>query len=377
MEECPMRKILFFTAAFCLIAATAFGASTIKIGLMAPLTGPWASEGQDMKQIVELLAEELNGQGGLLGKNVEIISADDGGDPKTAALAAQKLVTQDVVGAIGTSGSSITEASQNIYDESKVIQIANGSTAVRLTAKGLNYFFRTSPRDDEQGRVGVQALEKFGYKNVAILHDNTTYAKGLAEEAKALLEKKNVNIVFYDALTPGERDYTAILTKLKSARPDGVFFTGYYPECGLLLRQKKEMNWNVPFLGGDANNNPDLIKIAGTEAAEGFYFLSPPVPQDLPSKEASDFLKAYKKKYGTTPGSIWAVLSGDGFRVLAAAIKATGSTDSDKVADYLHNKLKNYPGLTGTISFDDKGDRVGEVYRVYRVNAKGEFILQP
>jgi branched-chain amino acid transport system substrate-binding protein len=137
------------------------------------------------------------------------------------------------------------------------------------------------------------------------------------------------------------------------------------------------MNWNVPFLGGDANNNPDLIKIAGKDAAEGFYFLSPPVPQDLPSKEASDFLTAYKKKYGSAPGSIWAVLSGDGFRVLTAAIKATGSTESDKVADYLHNKLRNYPGLTGTISFDDKGDRVGEVYRVYRVNAKGEFILQP
>lgn len=372
-----MKKILFLTVAFCLIAATAFGANTIKIGLMAPLTGPWASEGQDMKQIVELLAVELNAQGGLLGKKVEIISADDGGDPKTAALAAQKLVTQDVVGAIGTYGSSITEASQNIYDESKVIQIANGSTAVRLTAKGLKYFFRTSPRDDEQGRVGVQALQKLGYKNVAILHDNTTYAKGLAEEAKALLQQKGVKIVFYDALTPGERDYTATLTKLKSARPDGVFFTGYYPECGLLLRQKKEMNWNVPFLGGDANNNPDLIKIAGKDAAEGFHFLSPPVPQDLPSKEASDFLRAYKKKYGSTPGSIWAVLSGDGFRVLTAAIKATGSTDSDKVAEYLHNKLRNYPGLTGTISFDDKGDRVGEVYRVYRVDAKGQFILQP
>ena len=372
-----MRKVVLFTLALFLVAGTALGANTIKIGLMAPLTGPWASEGQEMKQIVELLAEELNAKGGLLGKKVKVIAADDGGDPKTAALAAQKLVTQDVVGVIGTYGSSITEASQNIYDESKVIQVANGSTAVRLTAKGMKYFFRTSPRDDEQGRVGVKALQDFGFKKVAILHDNTTYAKGLAEEAKALLPKKGVKIVFYDALTPGERDYTAILTKLKSARPDGVFFTGYYPEGGLLLRQKQEMNWNVPFLGGDATNNPDLIKIAGKEAATGFHFLSPPVPQDLPSKEASNFLKAYKKKYGTTPSSIWAVLSGDGFRVLTAAIKATKSTNSDKVAKYMHTKLRNYPGLTGAISFDGKGDRVGAVYRVYRVNAQGEFVLQP
>jgi branched-chain amino acid transport system substrate-binding protein len=372
-----MKKILLSVIALCMVSGVAFGAETIKIGLMAPLTGPWASEGNEMKQIVDLLTGQLNGQGGLLGRKVEIITADDAGDPKTAALAAQKLVTQEVVGVIGTYGSSITEASQNIYAESRVIQIANGSTAVRLTAKGLNYFFRTCPRDDEQGRVGAQSIERLGFRRVAILHDNTTYAKGLAEEIRAILDKNGIQVVFYDALTPGERDYTAILTKLKGETPDVVFFTGYYPEAGLLLRQKKEMNWNVPFHGGDATNNPDLIKISGKDAAEGFYFLSPPVPQDLPSEEARAFLSAYREKYGTTPSSIWAVLSGDGFRVLSTAIRITKSTDADRVAGYLHNNLKDYPGLTGTISFDGKGDRVGEVYRVYRVNAEGEFVLQP
>jgi branched-chain amino acid transport system substrate-binding protein len=371
-----MKRGIWIALMLSLAATTALAAENLKIGLMGPMTGSWASEGQEMKQVLTLLAEELNGKGGLLGRKVDVISEDDGGDPRTAALAAQRLTTQGVVAVIGTYGSSVTEATQNIYNESKIIQIANGSTAVRLSEKNLKYFFRTCPRDDEQGRIGAKTIEKLGFKKIAILHDNTTYAKGLADEAKALLEKK-IKIVFYDALTPGERDYTAILTKLKGAQPDGVFFTGYYPEGGLLLRQKKEMNWNVPFIGGDATNNPDLVKIAGKEAAAGFYFLTTPLPKDLPSAEAKGFLTAFSKKYNNPPNSIYSVLAGDGFRVIAKAIETAKSTDPNRLSDYLHKELKDFPGLTGKLSFNAKGDRAGEVYRVYKVDAEGRFILQP
>jgi branched-chain amino acid transport system substrate-binding protein len=330
-----------------------------------------------MKQVVDLLAEQVNAKGEVLGRKVAVVSEDDGGDPKTAALAAQKLVTQKVIAVIGTYGSSITEATQNIFNEAKIPQIANGSTAIRLSEKGLPYFFRTCPRDDEQAKVGANYIQSMGYKKLAILHDNTTYAKGLADEAKGLLEKAGTEIVFFDALTPGEKDYTAILTKMKAANPDAVFFTGYYPEAGLLLNQKKAMNWNVPFIGGDATNNPDLVKIAGADAAEGFAFLSAPLPKDLPTPEAKAFLDSFTKKYGKAPASIYSILAGDAFRVLIAAIEATKSTDPVKVSDYLHTQLKDFPGLTGKISFNAKGDRVGEVYKVYKVDAKGEFILQP
>ena len=123
---------------------------------------------------------------------------------------------------------------------------------------------------------------------------------------------------------------------MKAAQPDFVFFTGYYGEGGLLLKQKKDMNWNVPFMGA-----------------------------------------AFAKKYGNPPSSVYAVLAGDGFRVIAYAIDQTKSTDTSKLADYLHKDLKDFPGLTGKISFNDKGDRVGEVYKVYKVNPEGQFILQP
>lgn len=372
-----MKKGLFLVIGFCLLFLSMASADTIKIGLMGPMTGAWASEGEEMKKVVELLAEDLNKSGGLLGKKVEMIIEDDGGDPRTASLAANRLVTKNVVAVIGTYGSSITEATQHIYDEEGIIQIANGSTAVRLTEKGLRYFFRTCPRDDEQGRVAAQTIRRFGYKKVAILHDNTTYAKGLAEETRELLKRDNTDIIFFDALTPGERDYNAILTKLKAACPDVVFFTGYYPEAGLLLRQKKEMNWDVPFMGGDATNHPDLVKIAGKDSAAGFYFLSASLPKDLPSREAKSFLESFKNRYGYPPNSIYPVLAGDGFRVVIEAIKGVGSANVKKVAEYLHKRLKDFPGLSGKISFNEKGDRVGDVYCVYKVDADGNFILQP
>ncbi len=372
------QQLLALVAAASLVVggATAQAADTIKIGLMAPLTGSWASEGQGMKKIVELLAEQQNAKGGVLGKKIVVVTEDDGGDPRTASLAAQRLTTQGVVAVVGTYGSSVTEASQAIYDEVKLPQIANGSTAIRLTEKGFKHFFRTAPRDDEQGRMAAQTIGKLGFKKVAILHDNTSYAKGLADEANALLKSKGTEVVFFDALTPGERDYTAILTKLKGANPDMVLFTGYYPEAGLLLRQKNDMNWKAPFLGGDATNNVDLVKIAGKEAAEGFYFLSPPQPRDLDTPDAAAFLTDYQKKYNELPPSIWAVLAGDGFRVMVAGIAGAKSTDGDKIAEYLHKDLKDYPGLSGPISFDAKGDREGEVYRVYKVDAEGNFVLQ-
>ncbi len=371
------HKLLALVAAVGLVVGTvAHAADPVKIGLMAPLTGSWASEGQGMKKIVELLAEQQNASGGVLGRQIEVITEDDGGDPRTASLAAQRLTTKGVAAVVGTYGSSVTEAGQAIYDEAGLPQIANGSTAIRLTEKGFKRFFRTAPRDDEQGRMAVQTIDKLGFKKVAILHDSTSYAKGLADESNALLKKKGTEVVFFDALTPGERDYTTILTKLKGAKPDVVLFTGYFPEAGLLLRQKKDMSWKVPFIGGDATNNADLVKIAGKEAAEGYYFLSPPQPQDLDTADAKAFLDGYQKKYKELPPSIWAVLAGDGFKVLVAGIAGAKATDGGKIADYLHKDLKHFSGLSGSISFDAKGDREGEVYRLYKVDAEGKFVMQ-
>lgn len=251
-----------------------------------------------------------------------------------------------------------------------------GSTSIRLTAKGTKRFFRTYPRDDEQGRVAQNTLAKFGFKGVAILHDNSAYVKGLTDEAKQrILDKKSADTVLFDALVPGERDYSAILTKMKGVKPGAILSTDYYPEAGLPLRQTQEMKWAVPIIGGDAANNTDLVRIAG-DATAGYRFTSPIMPADIDTPMAKAFLKAYEAKYHSLPSSIWSVLTGDAYNVLIAAIKAK-DPDPATIAGYLHDDLKNLDCFTGQISFGKKSDRVGNLCHLYEVNAKGEFVLQP
>ena len=347
----------------------------VKIGLMGPITGPWASEGQDMEKVVLLMADEVNRGSGVNGAKVEIHVADDGGTPKTAALAAQQLISAEVSAVVGTYGSSVTEATQHIYDEAGIIQIATGSTSIRLTEKGLTRFFRTCPRDDEQGRILAQYVKELGFTRAAIVHDNTSYAKGLADEANALFQSGGVETVFFEAITPGDRDFTATLTTIKTRNPDGIVFTGYYPEAALILRQKKEMNWDVPMIGGDATNNSALVESAGAAAASGYYFVSPPGPGDIKGEQAARLLDAYQQKYDVLPSSVWAILAGDAFGVLVEAAAHAGADPGD-MAVYLHTGLKNYNGLTGPIAFNEKGDRIGEVYRLYQVDDSGAFVLK-
>lgn len=369
--------IAFSAVTLCGLAAVASAAEPIKIGLMCPLVGPWASEGQEMQRVVSLLVDEVNKKGGIKGTPIDLIVEDDAGDPRTAALAAQKLVSAGVIAIIGTYGSAVTEAPQTLIDEAEILHIATGATSVRLTEKGLPLFFRTCPRDDDQGRVAADTIAAKGYKRIAILHDNSSYSKGLAEESRTALKKHGVEVIFFDALTPSERDYTAILTKLKSAKPDLVFFTGYYPEAGTLLRQKAEMQWNVPMMGGDAANNQDLVKIAGKKAATGYSFISPPTPTDFDNPEAKSFLVAYKKKYDVIPNSMYSVLAGDALKVIVKALQDGTAPNSKAIAKYLKENLKDYPGLTGTLAFNKKGDRVGDLYYQYIVDANGKFIIQP
>lgn len=360
-----------------LFSGRASAAQPIKIGVMGPVTGAWAAEGQSMVNVVETLAEEVNAAGGVKGRKISIEVGDDAGDPRTAVLAAQRLVSSGVVAVVGTYGSAITEASQGIYDDDGVLQIATGSTAIRLTEKRLPLFFRTCPRDDDQGKYLSGKVMGMGVKSIALLHDNSAYAKGLAEECKALFEKGGVRIVFYDAITAGDRDFTTSLVSMKSVKPDMIVFTGYYPEAAMLLRQKKDMGWNVPMIGGDATNNTALIEISGTEAAKGYYFVSPPGPLDLTGPAAKKFMAGYEAKYKSVPTSVWSIMAGDAFMTIVEALKHIDEVTSEDIAEYLHESLKKYPGFTGEISYDAKGDRIGDVYRLYEVNAEGEFKLVP
>ena len=221
--------VLSLSLGHCVMAA----AEPIRIGLQAPITGPWAYEGEMARNCVQIVVDEVNKAGGLLGRPVEIVLGDDQGSPKQSALVAQRMVSSKVAAVVGTYGSSVNDAGSVIYERSGLVNIAYGSTAEKLTEQGRKYFFRTCFRDDRQGEFfATFAVDKLKAKRVAIVHDNTTFGKGLAEAARRpLLAQKKAEIVFYDAITPGERDFTAILLNMGKQNPDVVYFTGYYSEA--------------------------------------------------------------------------------------------------------------------------------------------------
>jgi len=347
------------------------------IGLQAPISGAYAAEGQWARQSAEMAASLINAKGGVLGMQIKIELADDAGNPKDSALAAQKLISKGVKLVVGSYGSGITIPAADLYDAKGVVSVGYGCTAVRLTMeKQRPYFFRTCGRDDTQSAFFAKVVEGMGAKRVAIMHDNSDYGKGVAVDAQRFLEPLvaagKTEIIYYDAITPGNTDYNAAVQKLKTLKPDLWFYTSYYSEAGLLIKQARQAGLDCLFVGSNAVPNPEFVKIAGNAAVKGTLMLNEPMPQFLSTPEASEFLDAYKAKYGEIPGSIWAVYAADAVNALAAAVKAANSTDPVAVAAAMR-ALSGAKGITGELMFDERGDRKNVPYQLYVYDEAGEL----
>ncbi|MGI6036258.1 MAG: branched-chain amino acid ABC transporter substrate-binding protein [Limnochordia bacterium] len=374
MRKCGVVVMVFLLGLLTITGAAA--PKPIRIGLQGPITGAWAYEGEMAVNSVQIVADQINGAGGVLGRPIEIVVGDDQGSPRQGALVAQRMVSDGVVAVISSYGSSVTEPSAAIYEEAELLSIGYGATAERLTERGLKFFFRTCFRDDRQGQFFAALVDDvLKVKRVAIIHDNTTFARGLAEAAKRFLEKSPAaELVFYDAVTPGEKDFSPILTRMRTAAPEVVYFTGYYPEAGLILYQARNLGIDALFVGGNAAINDEFVTIAGLDVALGSIVTQEPLPTDLPFPEARDFLAEYIKRHGEAPSTPWPVYAADALKVITAAIEATGSTDPRVLTKYLREGLKDLPGITGPISFEASGDRAGAIYRAYVVDHQGQLV---
>jgi branched-chain amino acid transport system substrate-binding protein len=378
-----MKRTIGLCLAFVLFGAlSGFAADPILIGLQAPITGDWAYEGQMAKQSCQIAADLINQKGGILGgRQVQIIVEDDAGKPQTGALAATKISgRKGVVASVSSYGSSVTEPASNIYEKNKKVNIGYGATAVTLTGRGLKYFFRTCSRDDSQAKFFADVVpQKLGAKRIAIMHDNTVFGKGLAEGTrdalKPLVDAGKVQIVYYDAITPGEKDFHVPLTKMRETKPDLWYYTAYYAEAALLVAQAREIGITCPFVGGNAAINNEFVKIAGLDIARGCYMTNEPLPADLPTKEAAEFLSAYKAKFGEIPSSPWPVYAADAVNIIAYAIDKTKSTDGTVLASFLRDKVNGVPGITGPIGFTDKGDREGVPMFLYVIDDQGNIVI--
>ncbi|BHH83330.1 branched-chain amino acid ABC transporter substrate-binding protein [Desulforhopalus sp. 52FAK] len=361
---------LSLVASFCLTSPL-FAEETLKVGVQAPITGSYANEGQGIDQSVRLLAEQINGNGGVMGRQIEVVTCDDEGTAMKAAICAKDLVNKGVSMVIGSYTSTCAEAAQATYYRAGVLQTSDG-TSDTLTEHGYWTFFRNSfPNSAEATFAADYMVTEKKYQNIAILSDFSSYADGLASAVEDSVKKLGGNIVAREKIKAGSQNFTPVLTQLKSKKPDVIFFAGYYSDGGLIRSQQVALGIKADFIGGDANDNVDFVKLAGN-AAEGAFIVNVPTPEMLPYDLAKDFLKAYKAKYDMMPPSIWTILNVDGMRAFIHAMETNKSFDTKKAADYLHT-LKDYPGITGNISFAPDGNRIGSGYMTYRIQKDGSY----
>jgi ABC-type branched-subunit amino acid transport system substrate-binding protein len=338
-----------------LLAGPAQASHTIKIGIAGPMTGGDAKMGQEFEKVGRLVLEERKGM--VAGHKIEFVVEDDKSDPKEAVAVANKLVNAGVKAVIGHYNSSCTIPASDVYNEAGIIQMASTSSNPKITERGYKMLYRIITRDDQQGVFVADYLKNVAKaKRVAIIHDKTTYGQGLAEETAKALEKQGLKPVFFEAITRGEKDFSPVVTKLKAANPDYSYFTGYYAEGGILVRQFRDLGVPGIFFAGDANQDPVFIQTAG-KAGEGVIMSTAPLPEQVPA--AADFLKKFVAKYGPGPGP-FVHYDYDAFNLLFTAMEKAGAQiDDPKAVNAEMKKIKNFKGASGTITFDDKGDVIG------------------
>jgi ABC-type branched-subunit amino acid transport system substrate-binding protein len=291
-------------------------------------------------------------------------------NPQVAVQAAQKLITDGVVGVVGPYCSGDAIPTSVIFHRAHVPVLDPAATNPTLTEQGFDNIFRTIGRDDEQGGFAAKIMvTKLHATRIAIIHDNTVYAKGLATQTKdALAKYSGTNVVYFDAIVPGSKDFSATLTQVKTLNPQVTYFTGYYSDGGLILKQFVQLGLPGQFMAGDANNDQQFINIAGADA-EKALITSAPTPSLIPSAKA--FVRQFKSTYHIAAGA-YSTYSYDGANILLLAIKKANSTSGSAIIKQL-KKIKNFPGITGAISFNAKGDRVQIQYIVETVR-NGTFV---
>ena len=348
---------------FVAVAALLFGMSAamaeILISVAGPMTGQYASFGEQMKRGAEMAVADINAKGGVLGQQLKLTIGDDACDPKQAVAVANKFVSQGVQFVAGhfCSGSSIPAS--NVYEEEDIVQISPASTNPKLTDQGGPNVFRVCGRDDQQGIVAGDFLAKnYKGKKIAILHDKTAYGKGLADETRKQLRKTGGREAMYEAYSAGEKDYSALISKMKNAGIDVFYLGGYHTEAGLMVRQAREQGYNVQLISGDALVTDEFWKITG-DAGAGTLMTFSPDPRKNP--EAAPVVKKFRAT-GYEPEG-YTLYTYAAIQAWANAANAAGSTDTGKVINALRSG--QYETVLGKIGFDKVGDVTAPGYVWY------------
>lgn len=361
------NKLVSLGASVVMMGAAAFAqAENIKIAFAGPVTGPVAQYG-DMQMIgAKMAVEKINEAGGVNGSKLEGIVYDDACDPKQAVAVANKIVNDGIQFVVGHLCSSSTQPASDIYEDEGILMVTAASTSPDITTRGYKMVFRTIGLDSHQGPVaGNYIADKVKPKNIAVIHDKQQYGEGIASQVKKTVEDKGLNVVMYEGITAGDKDFSSLIAKMQKANVDFVYYGGYHPELGLILRQSAEKGLKAQFMGPEGVGNKDISGIAG-EASEGLLVTLPPSFDKNP--ENADLVAAFKAKE-QDPSGAFVLTAYSAVQVMVDAMKATGGTDTDAIQKYMRTTPFKTP--TGEIAFDEKGDLKKFDFVVYNWHADG------
>ncbi|MCA0406443.1 MAG: branched-chain amino acid ABC transporter substrate-binding protein [Proteobacteria bacterium] len=356
-----MKKTLLAGVALSASLLFAGAASAqLKMGVMGPITGSNAAFGKQLTDGAELAVEDFNKAGGILGQKVTLSKADDAGDPKQGVSVANKFVGDGIKFVVGAFNSGVTMPSSEVFAENGILQITPASTNPKVTERGLWNIHRTCGRDDQQGSVaGGYIIKNYKGKKVAIVHDKTTYGQGLADETRKALTAGGMKEVLYEGVNTGEKDFSALITKLKNAGVDLVYFGGLHTEGGLIVRQMRDQGVKAVMMSGDGIASDEFASIGGP-GVEGTLMTFSPDPRLRP--EAAKVVAAYKAK-GINPEA-YTLYSYAAAEVVKQAAENAKSLDPKKVAENIRSGAK-FKTVIGELSFDKKGDITRPDYVVY------------
>ena len=339
-------------------------ADDFKLGVAGPLTGPNAAFGAQLQMGTQQAVDDLNAKGGILGNKIVLETGDDVSDPKQGVSVANKFVGDGVKFVVGHFNSGVTIPASDVYLENNMLVITPAATSPLLTnPKDGNSkwdVFRTCGRDDQQGGIAAKYIEgHFKGRKVAVLDDKTTYGKGLADITFANLVKAGVKPVLHESVNVGEKDYSAVVSKVKAAGADVVYWGGLHPEGGLIRRQMTDQGIKATMMSGDGITDNEFASIAGP-GAEGTLMTFPPDPRKNPA--AAEVVKEFAAK-NFDPQS-YTLYSYAAVQVMAQAAEAAKSIDPHKIADKMHDGM-TFHTVIGDLSYDKKGDITKSDYVIY------------
>ena len=365
-----MKKVLLTSIALgAVLALSGVARADIKVGVAGPLTGPNAAFGAQLQKGAEQAAEDINAAGGINGEKIVLSFGDDVSDPKQGVSVANKFVGDGVKLVVGHFNSGVTIPASEVYQENGIIVITPSATNPKLTERGMWNTFRTCGRDDQQGAVaGKYIKDHFADKKVAFIHDKTTYGQGLADETKKAANALGIKEVMYEGINAGEKDFSALVSKIKAAGVDVIYWGGLHTEGGLIVRQSRDQGIKAVFMSGDGITSDEFATIGGP-GVEGTLMTFPPEPRNHP--EAKEVIKKFEAK-NFNPEA-YTLYSYAALQILAQAANNIKSNDPKKIAEEMHSG-KAFKTVIGDISYDKKGDITRPDYTMYVWKKVGDKI---